>query len=370
MDGQIAILRDVRGPWDFQRYPLPDPEPGAILVKIAYANVCGSDLHWWRGEYPIPENGRALGHEMVGHVQALGQGVQTDSTGNKLQEGDRIVYNYFFPCGRCVACLRNQAECCPNKRRPGNGVPGNYPYFNAGFAEYYYLLPGHVCVKVPDDLPDALVAPINCALAQVMQALDSGGFRQGDSLVVQGAGGLGLNMVAAARDMGAGKVIVVDGIPGRLKLAREFGADDTIDINACPTPADRIAAVKELTNGYGATHAADVAGVKGVVQEGIEMLAPGGTYLEIGSIVPGLEFPFSPDAACRRGLRFIGFMQYDTRILPRAVDFMQRSRGRFPWDRVISHTFPLEGINDAFAQAEWFGRDPAEAVITRAALTP
>ena len=75
MDGQIAILRNVRGPWDFQRYPLPDPEPGAILVRISYANVCGSDLHWWRGEYPIPEEGRALGHEMVGRVEALGAGV-------------------------------------------------------------------------------------------------------------------------------------------------------------------------------------------------------------------------------------------------------------------------------------------------------
>ena len=370
MDGQIAILRNTRGPWDFQRYPLPDPEPGAILVKIAYANVCGSDLHWWRGEMPIPAEGRAMGHEMVGTVQALGAGVATDSTGQPLHEGDRIVYNYFFPCGRCVACLRAQPECCPNKRRPGNGLPGEYPYFNAGFSEYYYLLPGHVCVKLPDDLPDAVAAPINCALAQVIQALDSGGFRQGDSLVVQGAGGLGLNMIAAARDMGAGEIIAVDGIPGRLALAKEFGASHTVDIRDCPLPADRVAAVKELTNGYGATHAVDVAGVKGVVAEGIEMLAPGGTYLEIGSIVPGMEFAFNPDAACRKGLRFIGFLQYDTRILPRAVDFVQRTRERVPWDRVISHTFPLEGINDAFAQAEWVGRAPAEAVITRAAVTP
>ena len=370
MDAQIAILRQTRGPWDFQRYPLPDPEPGAILVKIAYANVCGSDLHWWRGEMPIPAEGRALGHEMVGTVRALGAGVATDSTGRPLQEGDRIVYNYFFPCGRCVACLRGQPECCPKKRRPGNGQPAQYPYFNAGFSEYYYLLPGHVCVKIPDDMPDAVAAPINCALAQVLQALDSGGFRQGDSLVVQGAGGLGLNMIAAARDIGAGEIIAIDGIPGRLALAEEFGASHTVDIRDCPTPADRIAAVKELTNGYGATHAVDVAGVKGVVAEGIEMLAPGGTYLEIGSIVPGMEFAFNPDAACRKGLRFIGFLQYDTRILPRAVDFVQRTRSRVPWDRVISHTFPLEGINDAFAQAEWVGRAPAEAVITRAAVTP
>ena len=134
MDGRIAVLKHVKGPWDILRYPLPDPEPGAILVQVTYANVCGSDLHWWRGENVIPEGGRALGHEMAGHVVALGKGVATDSTGQPLHEGDRIIYNYFFPCGRCVACLRDMPECCPNKQRPGGGIPGNAPYFVAGFA--------------------------------------------------------------------------------------------------------------------------------------------------------------------------------------------------------------------------------------------
>src|SRR5260370_31223642 len=216
MDGQIAVLCSTRGPWEFQRYPLPDPEPGAILVRISYANVCGSDLHRWRGEMATQDYGAAMGHEMAGGVVALGTGVETDSTGQSLHEGDRIIYNYFFPCGRCVACLRGTSECCPNKRRPGNGVPGQFPYFLAGFSEYYYLLAGHVCVKVPDDLSDAVVAPVNCALAQVLQALDSGGFRQGDSLVVQGAGGLRLDMNAAARAMGAPPHVALACIPGQL----------------------------------------------------------------------------------------------------------------------------------------------------------
>ena len=128
--------------------------------------------------------------------------------------------------------------------------------------------------------------------------------------------------------------------------------------------------MRELTNGQGATHVADVAGVRGVVAEGIEMLGPGGTYLEIGSIVAGFAFPLDPLQACRRGLRLIGFFQYDPRILPRALDLVLRSRTRVPWDRVVSHTFPLEAIQEAFEQAEWVGRDPTEAFITRAAVTP
>src|ERR1700704_4609866 len=155
MDGQIAILQNARGPWEFQRYPLPDPEPGAILVRISYANVCGSDLHRWRGEMPIPDGGAEMGPERAGRVGALGKGVETDPTGQPLCEGDRIIYNYFFPCGRCVACLRDMPECCPDKRRPLNGTVANFPHFVAGFADYYYLMAGHVCVRVPDELSDA-----------------------------------------------------------------------------------------------------------------------------------------------------------------------------------------------------------------------
>ncbi len=370
MDGRIAVLKGAKGPWEFQRWALPDPEPGAILVKVTYANVCGSDLHIWRGESPIPDGGRPMGHEMTGRIVALGPGVETDSTGQPLGEGDRIIYNYFFPCGRCPACLRDQPECCPNKRRPGNYRTENFPHFVSAFSEYYYLLPGHVCVKVPEDMPDALVAPINCALCQVIQALDAGGFSQGDSIVVQGAGGLGLNMIAAARDMGAGKVIAVDAIPGRLKLAQEFGADAVIDIRELRTAEDRIAAVKELTNGYGAQFAADVAGVKGVIAEGLQMLGSGGTYLEVGSIVPGFDFQLDPRWSCQQSLRYIAFSQYDPRIVPRALDFMVRTRGRVPWDKVVSHTFPFEAVQEAFQQADWQARDPEQATITRAAVTP
>ena len=121
---------------------------------------------------------------------------------------------------------------------------------------------------------------------------------------------------------------------------------------------------------FGASHVADVAGVKGVVEEGIQMIGPGGTYLEVGSIVPGFAFPLDPLFACQRGLRFIAFFQYDMRILPRALNFVERTRSKVPWDRVVSHTFPLEGIHEAFERAEWVGRAPAEAIITRAAITP
>jgi threonine dehydrogenase-like Zn-dependent dehydrogenase len=118
MDGRIAVLKSPKGAWEFRRYAVPDPDPGAIVVKITYANVCGSDLHQWRGETNFPAEGRPMGHEMTGRIVALGPGVETDSTGQPLRPGDRIVYNYFFPCGRCRACLRDQPECCPEQTAP------------------------------------------------------------------------------------------------------------------------------------------------------------------------------------------------------------------------------------------------------------
>src|SRR5260370_41423274 len=96
MDGQIAVLCSTRGPWEFQRYPLPDPEPGAILVRISYANVCGSDLHRWRGEMPIPDGGAAMGHEMAGSGVGLGKGGENASPGQPLQRGQTVIYKYIF----------------------------------------------------------------------------------------------------------------------------------------------------------------------------------------------------------------------------------------------------------------------------------
>ena len=115
--GRLAVFHGTGKPFEIREYPVPEPEPGAILIRIALANVCGSDMHYWRGEQNYEKMGRPLplntGHEHVGTVARLGPGVTTDSTGQPLQTGDRVLYRYFFPCGRCKACLRRQYKSCP-----------------------------------------------------------------------------------------------------------------------------------------------------------------------------------------------------------------------------------------------------------------
>lgn len=329
------------------------PAPGEVLVRITMASICGSDLHMWRGEVPWFQKTPGIqGHEMVGVVEQLGEGRQTDSLGRPLRPGDRVAYAYFIPCGECPSCIAGVSGC-PNRYRARSPYTADERPFLGAYADYYYVSQGQWIFRVPNDLPDDLVAPINCAVAQIVYGLHQVSVWLDDTVVVQGAGGLGLYTVAIARDMGAGRVIAIDGVPERLALARAFGADAVIDIHETSAPDARVQAVRGLTDGQGADLCVEVAGVPGVVQEGIEMLRVGGRYLWMGNIVPGAEARIVPHDVTRMPKLIQGVLAYERWAIPRALNWLSRAQHRYPFDRLISQTFELEQINDAFAQAEW-----------------
>jgi len=214
---RAAVFFGPGKPFEIKSVPIPEVEPEGVLIRVTHANICGSDLHFWRGDAPLrlPDDGWIFGHEMTGRVARLGAWVKTDSLGRALKEGDRVAYTYFYPCGRCYACLHEERAACPNKiERPlGPSAP---PHLHGAFADHYYLRPGGALFAVPDTLSDEAVAGVNCALSQVFYGLHVAGVRQGDRIVIQGAGGLGIQAAAVAKDMGAETVIVIDQIPGRL----------------------------------------------------------------------------------------------------------------------------------------------------------
>ncbi|GIS60032.1 MAG: hypothetical protein CM1200mP2_22570 [Planctomycetaceae bacterium] len=254
--GLVAAFTGVRRPFALMEFPVPEAEPGAAVVRITLANVCGSDLHIWRGTYDVSRGNSepfclSIGHEMTGVVHELGDGFTADSAGEPLAVGDRVVFQYFVGCGECRSCRRDTTPRCPEGLKY-RFPPDQYPHFTAAYGQYYYLRPGQAVFKVPDNVPDELAGPANCALAQVIDGLERGGAGPEDRLVIQGAGGLGLNAIAVARERGVGQVIVVDGIPSRLELALAFGADHVIDLNEFPSAEDRIRRVFELTEGDGA----------------------------------------------------------------------------------------------------------------------
>ena len=226
---------------------------------------------------------------------------------------------------------------------------------------------GQWIFKVPDELPDELVAPANCALSQVLYSLHRIGVWLGDTVLIQGAGGLGLCAAAVAKEMGAGQVIVVDRIAGRLALAREFGADATIDLTELPDPADRVRFVQERTEGRGADVALEVAGVPAVVQEGLDLLRFGGRYCLVGNIVAGARGEIVPHDIVRTSREVLGVVGYEGWVLPRALDFLRRTRGKYPFHKLVSHRYPLEEINRAFEEADWAH---SQGNVTRAAIVP
>ena len=351
MKGRAAVFTRIGQPLELREYPLPALEPEAFLVKIAMANICGSDLHFIKGLGPGMKEGipQVLGHEMLGRVADRGKAATQDTLGEPLRPGDRVVYAYFKGCGRCPTCLHG-APGCPYRYQHWIGASCEVaPHFRGAYGDYYYLQGGQWVFKVPDDLEDALVSPVNCALAEVIYGLHRIGGTPGDSLVIQGVGGLGLYATAVAREMGAGTIIVVDKIPARLELARAFGADHAILADA-EASGGRIEQVRDLTRG-GADVVVELTGSPEVVAEGTEMLRYGGRYLWIGNINLGRTGTIDPAQVVRGGRTVLGIIVYEAWAIPRALDFLRRTRRRYPFEKILSHTFELGEINDAFVLA-------------------
>jgi threonine dehydrogenase-like Zn-dependent dehydrogenase len=369
MNGKAAVFLGPGKGYQIEELPVPDPEPDGIVIKVSMASICGSDLHIWRGDSPMFALmiNQVAGHEMTGRVYKLGTNVSTDSLGRPLKEGDRVCYPYFYPCNRCYQCNKGEFAACPNKFI---GVFRSISRFSGAYAEYYYLKPGGWVFKVPDELTDEVVAPVNCALSQVTYGLSVAGLKLGDTLVVQGLGGLGLNACAVAKEMGAACVIGIDRIPARLEAAKQFGADLVIDMRKHKTPETRFMQVQALTGRRGADVVAELVGVPEAFAEGAQFVRNGGALLEMGNISIGNTAPFDPAQLVASSRRVYGVGTYDPWVIPKALDFLVRTRNKYPFDKIMSHKYKLEDINRAFEEAEWKAAGAEKSTITRALVVP
>ncbi len=353
--------------FDIREFPLPPVEPGGILIKVSAAGICGSDLHIWRGDNPLsPPGGKGdgyiTGHELTGRIHSLGAGISTDHLGKPLKEGDRVLFSYFTPCHRCYHCIRGEYTDCPSNFG-GNKSVSEFPYCDGGFADYYYLKPGTFVFRVDQDISDSALTPINCAMTTVMAALERSRMRTGDAVVIQGVGGLGLYATMYAREKGAGLIIAIDGQSSRLELAKQCGADHTINVSEISEPEDRIEQVKKFC-GYrgGADVVVEVAGFPQVVVEGLEMVRPGGSYVEVGNIskLSMVNVDFN---RILHGIKYIVPTSfYEPWLLPVALEMLERTKNRYPLTELVSHTFPLEDINRAFTESEWNSKDGTNVI--------
>ena len=362
--GKVILFMGAGKPLQEREFSLPDElQPGAILVKMSVATVCGSDMHSWRGRraFAIPAT---LGHEGVGTIAQLGPGVEGDSAGKPLRLGDRMTWVMYANCGVCRLCTINALpQKCLNLFKYGHVQSDIPPYFTGTFGEYVYIRPGTAVFKVPNDLADEEASPLMCAAATVIGGFDRIDLAPGENVVIQGAGMLGLYASALAKEQGAKKVIVIDILNERLQLAREFGADEMINAQQCKN-AELIDAVKDMTDGWGADVVVEVAGLAQVIPLGVKMLRLGGRYLLAGSIYPDDEFTLASHDVITKCLTITGMHNYYAKHLALALDLVGRSREQYPYKRLTGPKFPLSvaGVTAALESLE--KRESIRPIVT------
>jgi threonine dehydrogenase-like Zn-dependent dehydrogenase len=364
--GVLAATLVEPGRYEIREYPLPEPAPGSVLVKMELSGICGTDKHTFQGfttqygsrelEFPIIQ-----GHENVGTIAAIGgNGTYTDFEGVPLRVGDRVVVGANVCCGQCYYCRHDfPYYCCENTTDYGNNLSAkNPPHLFGGWAQYMYIVPGSFLVKVPDELPSevAVLAEIFAVTvgldrAKQMSAFPNESFRFDDSVVVLGVGPLGMCFLMKARMLGAGTIIAVDLSDYRLDFAKKLGADRVVNAGSI-SKLDRIRMIKDLTAGRGADMVIECAGVPQAVPEGLEMLRVGGLLVEAGNFSDLGEVLFSPHRhLCAKNARILGVGGEEPAAYGPGMRQMARYMKHYPMQDLVTHRFGLHDVDAAMRKS-------------------
>ncbi len=315
----------------------PRAGAGEALIRITLTTICGTDLHIVRGEYPV-KPGLIIGHEPVGVIEELGPGV----TGYAI--GDRVLVGAITPCGQCRACLSNQLSQCGHGE--GYEAIGGWRFGNTiNGAQAEYLLVPHAqanLARIPAELTDEQVVLLADIASTGFSGAESGAVRIGDSVVIFAQGPIGLCATAGAKLMGASLIIGIDGDDTRLAMAKRMGADFVLDYRA----VDVVEEVKRLTDG-GADVAIEALGTQQTFESALRSLRPGGTLSSLGVYSGKLQIPYEAFAAG------IGDYRIATTLCPGGKERMRRlmevvKYGRVDLTPLLTHTFPLEKISEAY----------------------
>jgi len=343
---RASVLTAEGGPFEVRELPLPEVRPGGVLLRMALSGVCATDAHIVKGDWPGFQFPAILGHENCAYVAALGRGVESDFLGQPLAEGDLVVPR-VAGCGRCWFCLCGGAmRWCPN-RRASPGTRGGLN-LTGGWAEYMYIESESLQLFRTEAPPE--LAVLTEPMATCVGGIDRAVIKLGETVVVQGAGPIGILTAACARLAGAGTLILVGGPAQRLGLAGDFGIDLTIDIDAVPDPAERARQVMAATpRGFGADLVLGCVGHAAAVGEGLSYLRPGNARMvEIGNATGFGSFAMrpSPDLVYKNSTLH-GFWGATTEHWIAALRVLERRA--LPFETLVSHRLPLERAADAIA---------------------
>jgi putative phosphonate catabolism associated alcohol dehydrogenase len=319
---QFQLFQGPGQPFALETAELPDElSPGEVLVEISLATICGSDLHTVDGRRsaPIP---CVLGHEAVGHV------LRSERAG--ISTGQRVTWTLADSCGHCTPCTRwRLPQKCEQLFKYGHAPLNDGHGLNGCYATHIVLRPGTRILPVPEALPDSIVAPANCALATVVNALETLPDTC-DTALVQGGGLLGIYACAWLRHRGVAEVYCTDLSPRRLELVAEFGGIALRPGAALP----------------GSDLVLEVTGSSAVVPDGVEALRPGGHYVWAGMVHPETQLDLTGEAVLRKCLTLRGVHNYAPRHLSAGLDFLAENHDRLPFEKLTSPPLPLDQLNE------------------------
>lgn len=359
---RAAIYEAPNAPFVIREYPLRDAAPGEVLVRVAMSTICRSDIHSYEGRRPNPCPG-ILGHEIIGVVEQIGEGIDKDMRGDSIRVGDRVTWTeYFYDGPSYQRDILDMPQKSPGVRKYGHDRVDEDPHFLGGFAEYCYIVPGTGILKLPDELSDEEATPLNCGVATMISVTEAAEIEMGDVVVIQGLGLLGLYGCAMAKARGARTVIGLDTVAQRLEIARRFGADHVIDVGATDE-AEVVKAVCALAPPDGVDVVIEVCGVPEVIPGGLAMLRTGGRYVLGGLVNPNADVTIDANVIVRRWITLRGIHNYHPRHLIQALDFVMANRERFPFKEIVDSKFRLDELDAAFKKA-------AERSVLRAAIVP
>jgi len=342
MNATAAVFHTPDRPLQLTSFPLPQLRDGEALVEVDCCTLCGSDLHSISGARSVPAP-TILGHEIIGHVVGI-LGTVCDVTGQPVNAGDRVSWSIAASCGCCFFCDEGPQQKCEQLFKYGHQqISDDYP-LSGGLATHCHLVAGTTIIKVPESLPDVVASPAGCATATVAAALRTAGSCDGKTIVIHGAGMLGLTAAAMARSRGAINVVVTDLDRTRVQQAASFGATHS-----------SLDSLKELTDGRGADIVLDMSGSPDAMESSINLLRIGGRLILVGAVFPARPLSLQADQLVRKMLRVEGVHNYEPTDLQAAFDFLAETAGQYPFAELVSREFPLEQINEAVVYASESG---------------
>jgi threonine dehydrogenase-like Zn-dependent dehydrogenase len=312
----------------------PRPKAGEAVIRITATTICGTDVHIVKGEYPV-RAGLILGHEPVGVIEELGEGLEGD-----YAAGQRVIVGAITPCGQCFYCLNGVHSQC-------HGALGGWRFgntINGAWAEYLLVPDARANLAlVPDGLTDEQVLMLPDIASTGISGAESANVRTGDSVAIFAQGPIGLCATLGAKLRGAGLIIAVDPIRERREMARTFGASIAID----PAAVDVVDTIKQLTDGRGADVAIEALGRQNTFEAALRSIRPGGTMSSLGVYSGKLIAPYE---AIYAGL---GDQRIVTTLCPGGKERMRRLLSMVQHERVdltplLTHHFTLEQLPAAF----------------------